>query len=48
MGGMKMIFLVIPAALFLCGCSTVGRAMGVVTRPVGGLLNTVTAPVRSL
>ncbi len=45
---MKLILLSLTAVLTLCGCSTVGHAVGTVLRPVGGLLNAATGPIRGL
>ena len=48
MRAMKLILLSLAAAFALCGCSTVGRAVGMVARPVGTLLNAATGPVRGM
>lgn len=43
-----LLLLAAASAILLSGCSAVGRAVGVVARPVGGLLRAVTGPVRGL
>lgn len=42
---MKLVLLALAAVLSLSGCSAVGHAVGTITRPVTGLLSTVTRPL---
>lgn len=43
---MKLLLLA-AASLLLAGCNTIGQAVSVVARPVGGLLNAATAPLQA-